>query len=121
MVPTADRQKATVLVRIAFDTLDPRLLPDMGVKVAFLGSDSPAASAAAPSASPTLPKAVVRTDQGSTVVFVMKDEGHVERRAVRTGRTKDDSIEIVSGVTAGDRVVTTAAAPLVDGAQVVVK
>jgi RND family efflux transporter MFP subunit len=121
MVPTADRQKATVLVRIAFDKLDPRLLPDMGVKVAFLGNDSPAVSPAAPAASPTLPKAVVRTDQGSTVVFVMKDEGHVERRAVRTGRTKDDSIEIVSGVTVGDRVVTASAAPLVDGAHVIVK
>ncbi len=48
MVPTADRQKATVLVRIAFDQLDPRILPDMGIKVAFLGAETPAAVAAAP-------------------------------------------------------------------------
>ena len=66
MVPTADRQKATVLVRIGFKQLDPRILPDMGVKVTFLREDE---AAAAPAAQPVtlVPKAAVKTD-GSAVV-----------------------------------------------------
>ena len=44
MVPTADRQKATVLVRIGFEELDPRILPDMGVKVTFLRDDGSGAA-----------------------------------------------------------------------------
>ncbi len=65
MVPTADRQKATVLVRIAFDRLEPRILPDMGVKVAFFGPEA-AAPAAATAAAPVLrvPKSALRTRRG---------------------------------------------------------
>src|SRR5437762_13787362 len=70
MVPTADRQKATVLVRIAFEKLDPRVLPDMGVKVTFLraeeGTTAPAARAIT-----LVPKAAVLTDDANNFVFVI--------------------------------------------------
>jgi RND family efflux transporter MFP subunit len=117
-VPAADRQKATVLVRIAFDKLDPRILPDMGIKVAFLGADTPAAMAAAPV---TIAKSAVRTDAGSQVVFVVAGDSRVERRALRLGPAKDDRIEVVSGLTPGEKIVLEPPAALKDGDRVVVK
>jgi HlyD family secretion protein len=117
-VPAADRQKATVLVRIAFDKLDPRILPDMGIKVAFLGADTPAAVASAPV---TIAKSAVRTDAGSQVVFVVSGDGRVERRALRLGPAKDDRIEVVSGLTPGEKIVLEPPAALKDGDRVVVK
>jgi RND family efflux transporter MFP subunit len=118
MVPTADRQKATVLVRIAFDKLDPRILPDMGIKVAFLGAETPAAVAAAPV---TIAKSAVRTDAGSQVVFVVTADNRVERRALRLGPAKDDRIEVASGLTPGEKIVLEPPAALKDGDRVVVK
>jgi HlyD family secretion protein len=118
MVPTADRQKATVLVRIAFNALDPRILPDMGIKVAFLGAETPAAVAAAPV---TIAKSAVRTDAGSQVVFVVTADNRVERRALRLGPAKDDRIEVASGLTPGEKIVLEPPAALKDGDRVVVK
>ncbi len=117
-VPAADRQKATVLVRIAFDRLDPRILPDMGIKVAFLGAETPAAAAAAPV---TIAKSAVRTDGGSQVVFVVSGDTRVERRALRLGPAKDDRIEVVSGLAPGEKIVLEPPAALKDGDRVVVK
>jgi multidrug efflux pump subunit AcrA (membrane-fusion protein) len=122
MVPTADRQKATVLVRIAFDALDPRILPDMGVKVAFLGTEQDRDRAQAASAPPvTLPKAAMRTEASGAVVFVVNAEGLAERRAVRPGRARDDRVEVLSGLSPGERVVVESSSPLKDGDRVVVK
>ena len=131
-VPSADRQKATVRVRIGFDPstgsgspraqsrgdqLDPRILPDMGVKVSFL-SEAPESAAAAPSRPRLLvPKAAIRTSDGASVVFVLRGD-RVERRAVKVGASDGDLTEVVSGLTAGDRVVTEGAAALTDGARV---
>ncbi len=117
-VPAADRQKATVLVRIAFDALDPRILPDMGIKVAFLGAETPAAVAAAPV---TIAKSAVRTDAGSQVVFVVTADSRVERRALRLGPAKDDRIEVASGLTPGEKIVLEPPAALKDGDRVTVK
>jgi RND family efflux transporter MFP subunit len=126
-VPTADRQKATVRVRIGFDgstssasardELDPRILPDMGVKVSFLSEKQPE-SADAP-ARPRLlaPKSAIRTDGNQTIVFVVHDD-RAERRAVKVGVTEGDQVEIVSGVNAGDRIVVDGVATLTDGARV---
>jgi len=119
IVPTADRQKATVLVRIGFEQLDPRILPDMGVKVAFLGAPEPA-SAAASRPRLTVPRAAIRTDQGQAVVFVVV-ENRVERRAVRLGDSKGDAAEVLSGLTAGERVVVEGPPDLTDGLRVVVR
>jgi hypothetical protein len=118
-VPTADRQKATVLVRIGFDKPgDPRVLPDMGMKVAFL-EDAPTAAAAdsRPASRLIVPKGAVRTINGQTIVFVVGQD-RVERRAVRTGPTRGDETEVLSGLAAGERVVTEGPADLADGARV---
>ncbi len=112
-VPTADRQKATVLVRIAFDELDPRILPDMGVKVRFLrepGADEARTAAAVP----LVPKAAVVSADGQSYVFVVTGET-VERRAVRTGGTDGDRLEILAGVRAGERVVVSPPPSLASG------
>ena len=118
-VPTADRQKATVRVRIGFDELDPRILPDMGVKVSFLRDAEPAsaiATSANTAAAPRfeIPKAAVRTDNDRSVVFVVRDN-RVERRAVRTGLEQGDVVEVLSGISAGEQVVINPPATLKDG------
>jgi len=118
MVPTADRQKATVLVRIGFEKLDPRILPDMGVKVAFLGAAEPQGLSAKPRL--TVPRTAVRTDQGQSVVFVVaKDK--VERRAVKVGDAHGDLVEVVGGLTAGERVVIDGPADLAEGRAVTIR
>jgi RND family efflux transporter MFP subunit len=120
-VPSADRQKATVRVRIAFEGLDPRILPDMGVKVSFLTERAPAAASdAAPRARLLAPKAAVRSVEGRDVVFVVHD-GRVERRAVTAGGADGDQVEIVSGLTAGEQVVIDGPATMKDGDKVTVK
>ena len=115
-VPTADRQKATVRVRIAFEKLDPRILPDMGVKVSFLREEDAAADAR-PVARVLVPKAAVRSVDGRTVVFVVRDD-RVERRAIRPGNEHGDQIEVVSGISAGERVVIEGPDTLKDGDRV---
>jgi RND family efflux transporter MFP subunit len=115
-IPTADRQKATVKVRIGFDGLDPRILPDMGVKIALLRDpEAPGAAAVAPRA--LLPKAAVRTVDGRSVVFVVNDD-RLERRAISVGRENGDQVEVISGVSAGERVVIEGPQSLKDGDKV---
>jgi|SRR4051812_35252575 len=118
-IPSADRQKATVKVRIGFDKLDPRILPDMGVKVAFLREEQPGAAAqTAPRA--LLPKAAVRTVDGRQIVFVVHED-RLERRAVTVGLEQGDHIEVVAGVSAGERVVVDGPETLKDGDKVKVQ
>lgn len=121
VVPTADRQKATVLVRIGFDRLDPRILPDMGVKVAFLrAGESQAADAAPARATLVIPRAAARAAQGGDVVFVIRED-RVERRAVKLGAVDGDQIEVVSGLAAGERVVVDGPPDLANGDRVRVR
>jgi RND family efflux transporter MFP subunit len=116
-IPTADRAKATVKVRIGFDALDPKILPDMGVKVSFL-KEEPAAGGTVQAAPRVLvAKAAVRTSAGKSIVFVVKD-GRVERRAVSTGLDSGDQVEVVSGLQAGERVVVDPPAALKDADKV---
>jgi RND family efflux transporter MFP subunit len=114
-VPTADRQKATVLVRIGFRALDPRILPDMGVKVTFL-REAETAAAAAPQPVTLAPRAAVVERDGTQVVFLVRAGDVVERRAVRVGGSDGDRVEIVAGLQPGDRVVVSPPADLRDGA-----
>ena len=119
-IPAADRQRATVLVRIAFDELgDSRILPDMGVNVAFLEAGPPPEEAVA-DAPPRLwmPAAALRSDGGTPVVFVARGET-VERRAVTTGLEDGGDVEVLAGVTAGERVVIESPTALADGDRVV--
>jgi HlyD family secretion protein len=116
VIPTADRQKATVKVRLAFDRLDPRILPDMGVKVAFL-SDEPSSTPARAEA--RMPRAAVRQEGGQDVVFVLKGD-RVERRAVKIGPAPGTDVTVISGVSPGEQVVIDGPPQLADGAKVVV-
>jgi RND family efflux transporter MFP subunit len=123
-VPTADRQKATVQVRIGFVKLDPRILPDMGVKVTFLRPDAkPAANedVAARRPATLVPKTAVRSDAGQTVLFVVRNDGRVERRAVRTAGEDGSQVEVVAGVTRGEQVVAPLPPAIKDGDQVAIK
>jgi RND family efflux transporter MFP subunit len=116
MVPTADRQKATVLVRIGFEELDPRILPDMGVKVTFLRDEDPSPS---PAARPAVlvPKDAVRNDGGQSLVFVLRDDA-VERRAVSLGGADGERVEVLAGLRPGEQVVAPVPPDLADGARV---
>ena len=113
LVPTADRQKATVLVRIGFQKLDPRILPDMGVKVTFLreadSSDVPVAQSVT-----LVPQAAVRKDGDSSFVFVVRQDT-VERRAIKTAGTDGDRLEVVAGLKGGDQVVISPPPELSEG------
>src|SRR5215468_11237867 len=113
VIPTADRQKATVKVRVAFDKLDPRILPDMGVKVAFLDGQPAIAKSAAP-ARDIIPKTAVRSDQGKTVVFVVRND-KLERRAVSLGAERGNDVEVLAGISAGDVLVVRGADTLHEG------
>jgi HlyD family secretion protein len=124
VVPTADRQKATVLVRIGFDALDPRILPDMGVKVTFLKDeeDGKNPSPAVMSTQPTVlvPKAAIVSNGGQDIVFVVKND-HVERVAIKVGGNDADRMEVLAGLSAGDRVVVSPPPTMANGALVTVK
>lgn len=126
VVPAADREKATVKVRIALarndgEPLDPRILPDMGVKVSFQG---PATTAAASGGTPTtaravvaVPRSAVRGSGADAAVFVLQGD-HVERRAVTTGVERGDEVQVVAGVGAGEQVVIEGPETLADGDRV---
>jgi len=102
IIPTADRQKSTVKVRVGFDKLDPRVLPEMSVKVAFRET----AVAAGPilARAVALPKTAVQQQDGKDVVFIVRD-GRAERRAVTVSSQRDEEVLVSAGVAAGERVV----------------
>jgi RND family efflux transporter MFP subunit len=121
VIPTADRQKATVKVRISFDKLDPRILPDMGIKVTFL-SDEPLKKrdAEAPVVAALLPNEALHGESGKKIVFLVKND-RLERRAVSVGNTQGSHTEILSGIVAGDAVVVKGPANMQDGQAVQIK
>jgi hypothetical protein len=106
-------------VRIGFKALDPRILPDMGVKVTFLREAGDPTAPVAQAVS-LIPKSAVRTDNSQGYVFVVRQDT-VERRAVRTGGTDGDRLEVLAGVAAGERVVVSPPPALADGVRIVVK
>src|SRR5881296_169852 len=105
VIPSADRQKATVKVRISIPNLEKYnfILPDMGVKVSFEGPPQ-AAAAKGPEALSYVPKGAIRTEGGTSFVFLVKD-GKVERRAVSVGLDRGTDVAILAGVTPGDSLV----------------
>jgi RND family efflux transporter MFP subunit len=119
VIPTADRQKATVKVRVSFDHLDPRILPDMGVKVAFL-DDTPVAKSKGSEARALIPKSAVRQDGGKSIVFLVSQQ-KLERRAVSLGAERGGDVEVMAGISPGDRLVVRGAENLRDGQAVEVK
>ncbi len=124
IIPTADRQKATVKVRISFLKLDPRILPDTGVKVAFLDDERPAAKAKGqdkgPQAVAFIPKSAVRTDSGTSFVLLVR-EGKLERRAVSLGLDRGTEVAVLSGIAPGDSLVVKGPEGLHDGDKVEIR
>jgi RND family efflux transporter MFP subunit len=108
IVPTADRTKATVRVRIGFEKLEPFILPDMGIKVRFLDERPVQAATSGPRV--RVPSAAVQRVGGGTYVWVVS-EGRVERRAITIGAENDGQAEVLAGVRAGEELV----APIVEG------
>jgi len=119
-VPKADRQKATVLVRIGFNELDPRILPDMGVKVTFLREADAAQTQASARPVMLVPKNAIKTENDTTYVFVVAG-GVVDRRAVTVGGTDGDRLEVIAGLNSGERVIVGPPASIAAGVQVVSK
>lgn len=115
IVPTADRSKATVKVRIALDSKDPRIVPDMGVRVSFLeertSADTPPPSGA------LVPERAVLREGDQSVVFIVSDS-RVQRTAVTLGNTRDADIEVSSGLKGGETLVLSPPKGLTDGARV---
>ncbi len=118
IIPTADRQKATVKVRIGFDKLDPRILPDMGIKVAFQSAEATAATPAV--AGVAIPKNAVVESSGQNIVWVLREKA-VERRAITVGNINGDEAFIAAGLSIGERVVVDPPAGVSEGARVVEK
>jgi RND family efflux transporter MFP subunit len=112
IVPTADRQKATVRVRIGFLERDQRILRDMGVKVAFLSDD--ADNAEAQPATVYVSRDAVRTDSDGNFVWIVRDNA-VQRRPVSIGQSSSRGVQIMSGLGAGDKIVVAEEDVLVAG------
>jgi len=119
IVPTADRTKATVRVRIGFEKLEPQILPDMGIKVRFL-DDAPVQPVAAQGPRIRVPAVAVQKVEGESYVWVVSGE-RVERRAVTIGPESEGTIEIRAGVNSGDELVSPVVQGLVDGGKVKLK
>lgn len=112
IIPTADRSKATVKVRIAIKSKDPRIVPDMGARVAFLTAQTPAGR---PSTGAVLvPADAVRGEGSAAFVFVVGGE-RVERRPVTLGQAVGAEREVSSGLRAGERVVVAPPPTLKEG------
>jgi RND family efflux transporter MFP subunit len=119
-VPAADRQKATVKVRLAFDRLDPRILPDMGIKVSFLGEEREGARAETVRPRVLIPRAAVRKAGASEHVFLVQGD-ELERRAIRTAPASGEDVAVVSGLSGGEQVVVEGPEQLADGFNVKVR
>ena len=119
IIPSADRQKATVKVRISFLKLDPRILPDMGIKVTFLGAEQKK-PAGADVASILIPQSAVHEDNGKKIVFLVKDD-KTERRAVTLGGSRGSDTEVIAGIGVGDTVVVKGPENLRDGQSVAIR
>lgn len=114
IVPTVDRTKATVLVKVAFDRLDPRVLPDMSAKVAFLSRPLTADES---QPRPVINAGAVVERDGRPTAFVVRD-GKAVQVALVTGERIGDLLEIRSGLKVGDSVVLRPGADLKNGVRV---
>ncbi|HLZ11337.1 MAG TPA: efflux RND transporter periplasmic adaptor subunit [Candidatus Acidoferrum sp.] len=121
VIPSADRQKATVKVRISFDKLDDKILPDMGVKVAFLEDEAPKKKDSnAVVAKAVIPLGAVRKEAGNPYVLLVKNEA-LERRGVTLGAERGTEVDVIAGVSPGDSVVVNGPETLKDGQGVEIK
>jgi len=116
LVPTADRTKATVRVRIAFDKLEAQILPEMGIKVRFL-DDQPAQASTSQGPRIRVPTVAIQRDGDESFVWIV-NEGRVERRAVTLGPESEGNTEVLAGVNSGEELVSPVVPGLEDGGKV---
>jgi RND family efflux transporter MFP subunit len=116
-IPTADRAKATVRVRVGFDERDERVLPDMGVRVSFLTNDESVSGAAAVQTAVLVPVEAVEPNGDTGFVYVIRDDV-LERRAVRLGARDSTGQTVLSGISPGTRVAIGELANFADGVRV---
>jgi hypothetical protein len=119
IIPTADRSKATVKVRIGLDLKDPRIVPDMGVRVSFLEEKKAGAPVAEAPRGVLVPASAIHTEGSREVVYLAQDRTARER-TVTLGGSTGESRQVLSGLTAGDSVIVDAPQTLKDGAAITV-
>ena len=123
IIPTADRGKATVKVRIGLDAKDPRVLPDMGARVSFFedapGASNKAGANAPPPKGVLVPSSAIAKRDGKDTVFAI-DADRARAKAVTPGQTYSD-LRLVEGIAAGTRVVRQPPADMADGAKITLK
>jgi RND family efflux transporter MFP subunit len=117
IIPTADRSKATVKVRIGLDLKDARIVPDMGVRVSFLEEKKPAERDQPRPRGVLVPDKALLRQGDENVVFVLKGQ-KAQRRTVTLGGTVGDSRQVLAGVSPGETVLIDAPADLKDNAAV---
>ena len=118
IIPTADRSKGTVKVRVGIKLKDPRILPDMGARVTF------ATDAAAPHAAPkgvTVSRDAVKDNGRTGTVFVIGNDDRLQKREVPLGTRTQAAVTLLSGVAAGERLATGDFALFTDGAKVTIQ
>lgn len=116
IVPAANREKATVRVRVGILNRDARILPDMGAKVSFIESGRPPAAPAAP-ARLSIASTALRGERGRHWVYVAED-GRAARRSVETGERDGPRVLVLSGLSPGEKVVLDPPAGLSDGTEI---
>jgi RND family efflux transporter MFP subunit len=119
IVPTADRSKATVLVKVAFRKYDSRVLPEMSAKVLFLNKKVEEKSLSE-KAILVVPYTAIRKSDEKEYVYRVKD-GRVNEVEIKTGRTVGDYTEVISGVEDGDRVIQKVTPDVKEGTKVIIK
>lgn len=122
VVPTADRQRATVQVKVTISDHDARILPEMGAKVDFLAPDSSRAGTRTAAAKTVIrvPAAVVKTDAGASVVWIVRD-GRLTKRSVTTGPVSAGFLEIRSGLNGGEQLLVSGVDTPTEGMKVKVQ
>jgi RND family efflux transporter MFP subunit len=119
VIPTADRSKATVKVRVGFKQKDSRVLPDMGARVSFLSQPTPGESkSATPTVAVVIPNDAVQANGETGTVYLINSNNTVERRVVRLGARTNDGQLVLSGLSGGTRVAAGNLSALTDGAKI---
>ena len=116
IIPTADQSKGTVAVRVRINTKDSRILPQMAARVSFM--TAPEKNAGPVAARVTVPPAAVQVNGKTGTVFLLKEDGTVEKRDVALGLKTAQAVTILSGLSAGDRLAGDGLDKLHDGDKV---
>ena len=115
VIPTADRQKSTVKVRVGFDKIDSRILPEMSVKVAFRDTSSTTNTETASAI--VVPAKAVQQLNGQNIIWII-DHNHAERRTITLKNSTADEAIVAAGVSAGEKVIIDAPSTMAEGVAV---